>query len=69
MFYLLPHLPSCQPVGRKKCYVFLFPEPFPFQRQKMVQVIRKEFPGTGGISCFADEKKSVFRAKSYKTVR
>lgn len=52
MFYLLPHLSSCQPVGRKKCYVFLFPEPFPFQRQKMVQVIRKEFPGTGGISRF-----------------
>lgn len=52
MFYLLPHLPSGQPVGRKKCYVFLFPEPFPFQRQKMVQVIRKEFPGTGGISRF-----------------
>ena len=52
MFYLLPHLPSGQPVGRKKCYVFLFPEPFPFQRQKMVQVIRKEFPGTSVISRF-----------------
>ena len=31
--------------------------------QKMGQILCKGFPGTGGISCFADEEKSVFPRK------
>ena len=63
----LPYFCCGQAIYIQKGHIFLFPEPFPFQRQKMVQVIRKEFPGTDRISRLAEEQKSVFLRKKLQT--